>query len=203
MRHSYIDQFSRLSSPVHKLPVGVKLLVTVILLLSILLTSIHATIFFLLIAGALVAAAVVSGIPPAFLVKRLLFLELFVFGMTFLSLFQINGAVVFGTLFIKSTLCLFVIVLFSNTTPFAELLSKLRQWNMPRLMVTILALMYRYLFVMVDEVERMHRARVSRSFGSRKRFLWTTYSTIIAQLFVRSAERAERIYAAMCARGWK
>jgi cobalt ECF transporter T component CbiQ len=203
VRHSYIDRFSRLSSPIHRLPVGAKLFGTVILLLSILLIPIHITIFFLSIAAALVATAVVSGIPPAFLLKRLLFLELFVFGMTFLSLFQVNGVAVFATLFIKSTLCLFVIVLFSNTTSFAELLSKLRRWNMPGLMVTILALMYRYLFVMVDEVERMHRARMSRTFGKKNRFLWATYSTVIAQLFIRSTERAERIYAAMCARGWK
>jgi energy-coupling factor transporter transmembrane protein EcfT len=28
-------------------------------------------------------------------------------------------------------------------------------------------------------------------------------ATVISQLFIRSSERAERIYAAMCARGWR
>ncbi|MGA2586237.1 MAG: CbiQ family ECF transporter T component [Candidatus Aminicenantales bacterium] len=32
---------------------------------------------------------------------------------------------------------------------------------------------------------------------------WVLLSRIVGQLFLRSTERAERIYAAMSARGWK
>jgi cobalt/nickel transport system permease protein len=73
---------------------------------------------------------------------------------------------------------------------------------MPWIFVTLLALMYRYLFVLVDEAERMERARRSRALTDRKSLEWKTTATVISQLFVRSTERAERIYAAMCARGW-
>jgi cobalt/nickel transport system permease protein len=63
--------------------------------------------------------------------------------------------------------------------------------------------MHRYLFVLVDEGERMRRARASRTFVRRRGHQWQTLATIVGQLFVRASERAERIYAAMCARGWK
>jgi cobalt/nickel transport system permease protein len=63
--------------------------------------------------------------------------------------------------------------------------------------------MYRYLSVLVDEAERMQRARASRTFTRRRSHLWQSLGTVLGQLFVRSTERAERIYAAMCARGWK
>jgi cobalt/nickel transport system permease protein len=94
-------------------------------------------------------------------------------------------------------------ILLSNTTPFDELLRVLRRARVPALLITTLALMYRYLFVLIDETERMGRARASRTFTRQRRQAWKTLATVIGQLFVRSTERAERIYAAMCARGWK
>jgi energy-coupling factor transporter transmembrane protein EcfT len=49
----------------------------------------------------------------------------------------------------------------------------------------------------------MVRARRSRTFSRDRASVWRSSASVIAQLFVRSSERAERIYAAMCARGWK
>jgi cobalt/nickel transport system permease protein len=94
-------------------------------------------------------------------------------------------------------------ILLSNTTPFSEVLRVLRHVRVPALLITTLALMYRYLFVLVDEGERMKRAHACRSFVRQRRFRWRTMATVAGQLFIRSTERAERIYAAMCARGWR
>jgi cobalt/nickel transport system permease protein len=49
----------------------------------------------------------------------------------------------------------------------------------------------------------MRRARASRTFNQGRLRAWGTLATVIGQLFVRSTERAERIYAAMIARGWQ
>ena len=49
----------------------------------------------------------------------------------------------------------------------------------------------------------MRRARLSRTFSSGRRRHWQSLATVVGQLFVRASERAERIYDAMCARGWK
>jgi cobalt/nickel transport system permease protein len=57
--------------------------------------------------------------------------------------------------------------------------------------------------VLVEESSRMQRARASRGFTRRKGVAWSNLTMIIGQLFIRSADRAERIYLAMCARGWK
>ena len=57
--------------------------------------------------------------------------------------------------------------------------------------------------VMVDEAVRMKRARESRTFSRKKRHVWRTAGTVVGQLFVRVSERSERIFAAMCARGWR
>ncbi len=64
-------------------------------------------------------------------------------------------------------------------------------------------LMHRYLFVLGHEAHRMNRARACRTFRNTRRFQWQSLSTVIGQLFIRSADRADRVYAAMCARGWR
>jgi len=145
----------------------------------------------------------VARIPFGYLGRRLLWMEPFVLGVGVLTLLQPEGWKVFLGIVVKSTLSLVTMVLLANTTPFAEILRVLRRVRVPGLLVTTLALMYRYLFVLVDEGERMHRARAARTFDQRRWHGWTTLATVVGQLFVRSTERAERIYAAMCARGWK
>jgi cobalt/nickel transport system permease protein len=103
----------------------------------------------------------------------------------------------------KSTICLLTIILVSNTTPFSQILRVLKAVRVPGLLITTLALMHRYLFVLVEEAERMRRARASRTFTRSRWLTWKSLATVVGQLFVRSTERAERIFDAMCARGWK
>ena len=94
-------------------------------------------------------------------------------------------------------------LLLSNTTPFADLLVVLRRLRVPAVFVNTLAMMYRYIFILSDEMLRTLRARRSRTFARRSARSWTLLSSVLGQLFLRSAGRAERIYQAMIARGWQ
>jgi cobalt/nickel transport system permease protein len=200
MRHDFLDSHSRLDSPIHRLPAGLKLALALFIVILLVLLPLAAGGW---VALALVAVAVASRLPWRFLVKRLLWLEPFVIGVAVLTLFQPGGGMVFAAIVARSTLCLFTMILLSSTTPFSELLRVLRRARAPGLLVTTLALMYRYLFVLVEEAERMQRARACRSFERRRWHGWKALGTVAGQLFVRSTERAERIYAAMLARGWR
>jgi cobalt/nickel transport system permease protein len=155
------------------------------------------------VALAVLAIVAASRIPWRFLVRRLLLLEPFVLGVAVLALFQPGGWHLFLVLIGKCTLCLLAMLLLANTTPFADLLRVLRAARVPGLLVTTLSLMYRYLSVLIDETQRMKRARMSRTFTAQRTRAWRTMATVLTQLFIRTTERAERIYAAMCARGWK
>ena len=73
---------------------------------------------------------------------------------------------------------------------------------MPRVMIMILSFMYRYVFVLVDEVMRMRQARDSRNFGGSRLWHLRTIGNMTGTLFIRSYERGERVYAAMLARGF-
>jgi cobalt/nickel transport system permease protein len=103
---------------------------------------------------------------------------------------------------IKSTVSVLAIILLSSTTPFPEMLKGMERLRVPHLLTTLLSFMYRYIFVLMDELQRMRRARDSR--GWRGKWLWQVkvIGHMIAALFLRSYERGERVYAAMLARGY-
>ncbi len=203
MRHDFLDRYSRLESPVHRLPAAFKLSAALGIVLGAVTVPADVPAFFFAAACVLGATAVLSRIPARFLLTRLLMLEPLALGVAVLSLLRPDGWTAFLSILLKSTLSLFAMILLSNTTRFADLLGVLRSLRIPRVLITILALMYRYLFVLIDEAERMGRARESRSPGSGRVARWRAAAGLIGQLFVRSSERAERIYAAMSARGWK
>jgi cobalt/nickel transport system permease protein len=154
-------------------------------------------------AVALLAAAAASQVPLRRLGARLAAVEPFALGVALLSLLQRDGFLVFLALLTKSTLCLACVVLLGATTRFSEVLRTLSRLRVPPLLVTTLALLYRYLYLLVEEMGRMQRARRGRTFTRGRWFAWRSSATVIAHLFLRTSERAERIYAAMCARGWR
>jgi cobalt/nickel transport system permease protein len=190
-------------SPIHRMSSDVKTIGIVAGVIITIIVPVHYTMVFATIIVLYLTVLILSKIPVPFILKRILLAEPFVLGVAMLSLLKPDGGTTFITVILKSSLSLFGLILYSNTTPFSETLYVLRRCRFPGLLITILALMYRYLFVLIDETERMHRARASRTFTADRSHLWRIRSSIIGQLFVRSTERAERIYSAMRARGWK
>jgi len=155
------------------------------------------------VAGLVAVGVGMSGLPLRFLARRLVVLSPFVLGVALVNALAPAGRAHWLTVAAKSTLCLSLVLLVSNTTSFAEVLGVLKRVRVPALLVTTIALMHRYLFVLVEEAERMRRARASRTFTRGRHVQWRNLSTVVGQLFIRASERAERIYDAMTARGWK
>ena len=203
MHHDFLDRYSRMESPVHRLSSGVKSAAALLMVLVSVASPIRSVYPFAGVAAALIAVTIIARLPAAFLLRRILFFEPFVAAIGFLALFAPGGAAIFTSMIVKSTLSLVTVIVLSNTTSFGDLLRVLRRVRAPAVFVTILALMYRYLFVLIDEFERIDRARKSRTFAAGRYRAWFISSTVLGALFVRSTERAGRIYAAMCARGWK
>lgn len=151
----------------------------------------------------LVTIMALGKISPGPLLLRLLALSPFVAGVALAAAWHPGGTLDWRVTAARSALCLTTVILLAQTTPFGEMLAVMRRAHVPALLITTLALMQRYLFVLADETERMRRARTSRTFTRGRRFAWWTGATVVGQLFVRASERAEHVYDAMCARGWR
>ena len=109
----------------------------------------------------------------------------------------------------RSWLSLLAAATLTVTTPFPELVRALRGLGVPLVLAAVLSLMYRYLFVLVDEAQRLARARDARSGSSAEghaggtlRWRARVTGSMLGTLFLRTYERSERIYQAMLARGY-
>jgi cobalt/nickel transport system permease protein len=203
MHHVLLSPYRHRRSVVHRLPALTKVSIAIALVVTIVLLPRAAWTAHAGIAIALLAVATASRIPLSALGRRLLLVEPFAVGIALLALFQPHGVRIALTLLARSTLCLSWMVLLTSTTRFIDLLRALRQVRVPALLLTTLALMHRYLFLLFEETGRLRRARRSRSFAPGRRRAWRISASIAVQLFVRTSDRAERIYLAMAARGWK
>jgi cobalt/nickel transport system permease protein len=103
---------------------------------------------------------------------------------------------------VKSWLCILCLIILSSSTKFEELLHGMSRLKVPQVFVQITSFMYRYMFVIADQTMRMQMARDSRNFGMNRSNIFRTMGNMVGMLFIRSYERAERIYAAMLSRGY-
>ena len=203
MNHGYLDRYARTDSAIHRLSAGAKCASAVTLVVLTAFIGVPMAWVLLIETAVLTVLVLLSRVPVAFLLKRLLLFEPLMIGAALVALVSPGGLFRFGVVLLRSNLAVAVMILLANTTPFSEILRLLRRLHVPALFLTILSLMYRYLYLVIDQAERMERARKSRTFIRRRMRSWTVWSGLVAMLFVRSTERAERIYAAMLARGWR
>ena len=203
LRDRVLSPYQHGSSAVHRLPAGAKLAAAVACILLIVLLPRTAWWAYAAIGALLVVLAFITRANLRQMLVRLLLLEPFVLGVALLALLRPGGVALFLSMLTKSTLCLACMILLTATTRFSDLLAVLWRIRVPSLLVTTLALMHRYLFVLLEEMERMQRARRSRTFVAGRSSAWRNSAQVAGQLFVRTSERAERVYLAMCARGWK
>jgi len=194
---------NRFDGPVYRLPAALKLGVALVVIVGTVLAPPWWVGWFVGAAVLLAVTVILSRLPPLFLLKRLAWLSPLILSVALASAIQPTGRGSWLMVAVKSTICLLTVILVSNTTPFSKILRVLRRVHVPGLLITTIALMHRYLFVLAEEAERMRRARASRTFTPRRGARWQALSNVVGQLFVRASERAERIYDAMCARGWK
>jgi len=220
LKHSFLDRYSDRDSLLHKLDPRTKIVTTIAFILAVALTPPPSWQAFALYFVIVAIAILISKIPPLYVLKRSLVIVPFVLligifipflkpgdasGSYNVWIWNVShsGLMVLWGIAIKSWLSILSLILLSATTTFAELLKGLEQLRMPKLMIMILSFMYRYLFVMVDEVSRMKQARDSRNFGGKRTWQLKTIGNMIGTLFIRSYERGERVYGAMVARGFE
>lgn len=119
-----------------------------------------------------------------------------------LGLISISGGwISFASILLKLMLTLSAAVILIATTRFDALCFALNRFGIPKAITTQLVLLYRYVFVLVDQASRMVNAWSLRSFGKRKLSI-NVFSSLIGHLLVRSLDRAHRIYWAMVSRGF-
>jgi cobalt/nickel transport system permease protein len=225
---STFDRYQAGSSLVHRLDPRVKVLATILFILSNVLLPDGAWPAFASAWGVVVLAGFLAQLRPGYLFKRSFVALPFALAavtvlftipgtaVTTFSFFSHTitisdvGLVRFASIVIRSWLSVQGAIWLTATTQFPDLMHALRHLRVPRLLTAIISFMYRYLFVLADEAGRLLRAREARSAApvdgnGGGRLLWRAKvaGSMVGQLFLRSFERSERVYNAMLARGYR
>lgn len=118
--------------------------------------------------------------------------------------FQVTttGLTILGSVVFKALLSLLLLNLLTLTTSVPALIQGMTVLRIPPLLVAILASMYRYLAVLIDEFDSMRRAALSRNLMNSRNWQRLVIGNMIGSLFIRTYERGERVHQAMISRGY-
>jgi cobalt/nickel transport system permease protein len=227
MHANSFDRYEARASLIHHLDPRVKVVVTVLFIISNALLPDGAWLAFSLSWGVVLLANLLAHLPWNYTLKRSFVAFPFalaaitvIFTIPGQALFTLAlgswqftatdaGLIRFASIVVRSWLSVQMAILLVAATQFPDMMHALRHLRVPPLLVAIISFMYRYLFVLSDEVLRLLRARESRSarvagYKSGGSIPWRARvaGNMAGQLFVRSYERSDRVYNAMLARGY-
>jgi cobalt/nickel transport system permease protein len=227
MHVDLIDQYQFTESKVHSLDPRVKVLAVVGFILSNAILPDGSWLAFAVSWLVLLLANELANLGLGFTLKRSLIAlpfalvavsaifapigePLTVWDLGFVKLIPTDaGLIRFVSIMLRSWLSVQAAILLVATTQFPDLIHALEHLRLPKTLTTIIAFLFRYLFVLINEVFRVMRARDARSAGlpgTKKggKLSWRikTTGSMAGQLFTRSYDRSDRIYQAMVSRGY-
>ena len=87
-------------------------------------------------------------------------------------------------------------------TPVTDLTMALEKLHVPRLLVELMELIYRFIFVLAETAEHIHTAQDSRLGYQGFRRSVSSLGMLSSMVFLRAWRKAERIYTALESRGY-
>ncbi|MCQ2523421.1 MAG: cobalt ECF transporter T component CbiQ [Lachnospiraceae bacterium] len=113
-----------------------------------------------------------------------------------------GGFVSFFSLMIKGVLTVFASYLLIATTTIEDICYSLRKIHVPKVIVTQVLLIYRYITLLLSEVNKITQAYELRAPG-QKGVAFKAWGSLVGRLLLRSMDRADEVYESMCLRGFK
>ena len=219
MHHASVDAYAAMESPLHRLDARVKLAAVLVWTAAAVSEGRSEVAGLLPYLVPPLALLLVSAVPAGFVLKRLLVISPFAFVFAGVAaLFEpglvtvtagpwtatVGGGLVVGaSILLKFLVSALALLLLATTTRLSRLAGAMSALGMPRLLAMQVTILYRYLFLVVDELERRKRAAAARTVGTIGAGEGARAAgSHLAGLFARSLERAERVSQAMAARGF-
>lgn len=205
MEHGFLDKYADLKSPIHSIEPRIKtaLLIGAVFVSSLTSQGSIERIFLMVFLA--IFLAIISRVPLKVYLLRFSVILPIITVLSAVYSFSNKGFDWFSFFYYfskASASFLFVLVLVT-TTKFESILSALRYFRFPIVIISIISFLYRYIFVIQDELERMLRAvRARTNADTDRKTILKTYFNLTGILMMRSFERSERIHRSMLARGF-
>lgn len=105
-------------------------------------------------------------------------------------------------LFLKAFGAMSCLVFLSLSTPMVDLLVAFRQLGLPKFLIEIMGLVYRFIFVLLDTSNQIFVAQSCRLGYSGLRNGYRSLGTMASMVFIRAYKRSDDLYTALEARGY-
>ena len=112
-----------------------------------------------------------------------------------------GGVISMLTLMLKGIYCVLSAYILIATTSIEEICYALRMLHIPRIIVIVILLIYRYFGLMAGEADRITTAYMLRA-PSQKGIHYKAWGTLVGQWLLRSMDRAGNVYDSMLLRGF-
>lgn len=120
-----------------------------------------------------------------------------------LGIIHINAGVIsMITLMMKGVFCVLASYLLIATTSIEKICYALRLLHVPKILVTQILLTYRYITVLLGEVNRITQAYAMRA-PNQKGVHFKVWGSLTGQLLLRSIDRANDVFESMTLRGYQ
>ncbi len=210
----WLDRLSSRDTPLHRIDPRVKLLTTLAFIVVVLSYGKYqlAPLMPLAIYPAVLIA--LGDVPLKFIARKLLIVSPFAI---FVGLFnplldrqtmltvgslEISGGwVSYASILIRFVLTVSATLAMVAGTGLHNVCRGLERLGVPSVFTVQVLMLYRYLFVLVNEGAAMSRARALRSVGNRGMGL-RACGAMLGSLLLRTLDRAQRVHTAMCCRGF-
>jgi len=208
-----LDNLAGKDTAIHRIHPAIKLLTTVVFLVVVVSFEKYEIVGLLPFIFYPVLIFALAELPAGPILKRVLIAAPFVLGIgilnplfdhqtvTFLGMTFSKGWLTFLSLAVKTTLTVTAALLLIATTGMDQLSGALRALGVPKLFVLQLVLTYRYITVLMEEAARSLRAYALRA-PRQKGVHYKAWGPMAGQLLLRTYDRAQRVYQAMCLRGF-
>ena len=107
-----------------------------------------------------------------------------------------------GSVFLKAMAGMSALYMISLSTPVNELVLVLQKLHIPRLLIELMNLIYRYIFILLDVSEQMQTAAKARMGYRTFRQSCKSFARIAGNLFLVSLKKANAYYDALLSRGY-
>jgi len=208
-----LDRLASMDSAIHRLDPRAKVLVTLFYILLVASFGRYEVSGLLPFALFPVIQGTLGEVPWGLVGKRVLMVLPFALVLGILNPFLDHSTVLIGSwslsagwlsfvsILLRFALCVGASVILIATTSMDGVCMALERLGLPRVFTIQIALLYRYVFVLLEETLRITRAREMRANG--RPLVLAEYGSLAGSLFLRTWERARRVHIAMLSRGFE
>lgn len=208
------------ASKIYKIDPLSKVIFTLfMLLMCLLLNNLYVSIFLLIISMAFTihlnpkvdfstyikfmlvpSAFLVTGVLPVLIVQgsnlKFTLIEKYMIGITDTSLsFSIN-------LIFRALSAVSITYFLALSTPMVYFLESLQRLRLPKLFISLMELIYRYIFILLDEAYSIYKSQVLRLGYNNFKSSITCLGELAATLFIRAYKKADLSYECLLSRGY-